>query len=189
LVLDVLLYDSPITTSPYCASVVPITPELTSPQVFLECWVRQEQLLGGDAFEDTYDLTNAVLRVKANQQVDVVLVITELFNCQIVSIFNTFHSLTHGGDNVRTQQRLTVLNWKDKVVMGVVGAVVALGDWHTISIAASEGNLRFPSDSLPKLNPRGRAAGENGDYSIYIKNMQCFVVWLYFRYNRGLCNG
>jgi hypothetical protein len=40
--------------------------------------------------------------------------------------------------------------------------VVALSDWHTISIAASEGNLRFPSDSLPKLNPRGRAAGKMG---------------------------
>ena len=48
--------------------------------------------------------------------------------------------------------------------MGVVRAVIAFGDWHTTSIAASEGNLRFPSDSLPKLNPRGRAAGKSEDY-------------------------
>ena len=46
--------------------------------------------------------------------------------------------------------------------MGVVRAMVAFGDWHTISIAASEGNLRFPSGSLPNLNPRGRAAGKVG---------------------------
>jgi len=30
------------------------------------------------------------------------------------------------------------------------------------SIAASEGNLRFPSDSLPECNHRGRDHGENG---------------------------
>jgi hypothetical protein len=47
--------------------------------------------------------------------------------------------------------------------MGVVGTMVTFGDWHTISIAAYEGNLGFPSCSLPNLNPRGRDHGEKVD--------------------------
>ena len=61
-----------------------------------------KQLLRSDAFEDPYNLTDAVLRVEAHQQVDVVLVISELFNCQVVPLFNAFHYLTHRGNNFRT---------------------------------------------------------------------------------------
>ena len=52
--------------------------------------------------------------------------------------------------------------------MGVVRTVVAFGDWHTISIAASEGNLRFPSDSLPSLNPVAEATGKTRIMFYYI---------------------
>lgn len=68
---------------------------------------------------DPYDLTNAVLRMKAYQQVYMVLVATELFDHQVVPLFNAFHGLKHSGDNFRTQQRLTVLHRKHKVIMGV----------------------------------------------------------------------
>ena len=40
----------------------------------------QEQLLGGDAFEDPYDLADAVFGMEAYQQMNVVLVIAELLD-------------------------------------------------------------------------------------------------------------
>ena len=160
MVAYIFLNDSPITTRAYCRRIVPIGPELSTPQVFLERWVIQEQLLGGDAFEDPYDLADAVFGMEAYQQMNVILVIAELLDDQIVPLFNAFHSLTQSGNSFRTQQSLAVLHGKDEVVMGVVRTVVAFGDWHTISIAASEGNLRFPSDSLPSLNPVAEATGK-----------------------------
>ena len=160
MVAYIFLNDSPITTRAYCRRIVPIGPELSTPQVFLERWVIQEQLLGGDAFEDPYDLADAVFGMEAYQQMNVILVIAELLDDQIVPLFNAFHSLTQSGNSFRTQQSLAVLHGKDEVVMGVVRTVVAFGDWHTISIAASEGNLRFPSGSLPSLNPVAEATGK-----------------------------
>lgn len=44
--------------------------------------------------------------------------------------------------------------------MGVVRAVITFGDCHTSSIAACEGNLRFPSLSLPNLNPVAETTGK-----------------------------
>lgn len=103
LVPDVVLYNSPITTSADGGSVVAISPEFSAPQVFLECWMQRKQTLGGDALEDPYDLTDAILGMKAHQQTYVILVITELFDFQVVPLFKAFHRLTHGGNNFRAQ--------------------------------------------------------------------------------------
>ena len=72
------------------------------------------------------NLTNAILRMKAHQHVYVILVIPELFNFQVIPLFNAFHGVAHSGDNLRSQQRLSVLQWEDEVVMGVVSAVILL---------------------------------------------------------------
>ena len=105
--------------------------------------------LGSDALEESHDLTNAVLGVKTHQEVNVVLVITELFDLQVVPLFNASHCLTQSGDNFSTQKCLTVLHRKDQVVVGVVSTVVSFDDWHSIIIGAYEGNLWFPSCFLP----------------------------------------
>ncbi len=131
LVPYVLFYDSPITTSANGGGIVAVRPELSAPQVSLECGVFRKHPLGGDALEDPYDLPNVVLGMKAQQYMDVILVITKLFYLQVIPLFNAFHSLTHGGHHFRTQQSLSVLQRKDEVVMGVVRTVIALGDWHT----------------------------------------------------------
>lgn len=123
-------------------------------------------MFGGDTFEDPYDLTDAVLRVKAHQYMDVVPVITKLFNRQVIPLFKASHSLTHSGDNFSAQKCLTILHGEDEVVVGVVRAVVTLGDGHPTSIAAFERNLRFPSNSPPLKEPRGRDHGENADFTI-----------------------
>ena len=125
-----------------------------------------KHMFGGDTFEDPYDLTDAVLRVKAHQYMDVVPVITKLFNRQVIPLFKASHSLTHSGDNFSAQKCLTILHGEDEVVVGVVRAVVTLGDGHPTSIAAFERNLRFPSNSPPLKEPRGRDHGENADYNI-----------------------
>ncbi len=46
--------------------------------------------------------------------------------------------------------------------MGVVCAVIVLGDGHPNSIAAYEGNLRLPSHSLPNLTRVAETTGKEG---------------------------
>jgi hypothetical protein len=133
--------------------------------------VSEKQLLGGDAFEDPYDLANVVLGMKAEQYMNVILVITELLNIQVVPLFNTLHDIPHGGNYFRTQQGLSILQREDEVVMGVVNTVVALGDRHSISIAAYEGNLRFPSYSSPHRNPVAETTGKRVDFNLLLHEL------------------
>ncbi len=125
-----------------------------------------ESLLGGDALEYPYHLTDAVLRVKTDEKMHVVLVVAKLLDLQIVAFFNTLHSFAHGSDNLGTQQSFAVLQGEDQVVVGVVDTVITFGDGHTISIAAYERNLRFPSYSPPPTEPVAEATGKGGLYLI-----------------------
>jgi hypothetical protein len=93
LVLDVFLYDSPIPTSTYRGSIVPIRPELSSPQVFLERWVFKKHTLCSDALEEPHDLADAVFGMEAHQHMHMVLVITELFDGQVVPLFHALDEI------------------------------------------------------------------------------------------------
>ena len=127
--------------------------------------MAEKDLLCGDTLEDPYDLANAILGMKAHQQMYMVLVIPELFDYQVIPLFNAFHGVAHSGDNFRSQQSLSVLHREDEVVMGVVSAVIAFGDGHPFSIAAYEGNLWFPSYSLPKCTRVAETTGKGGFYN------------------------
>ena len=72
-----------------------------------------KDLLCRDTFEDPYHLADAVLGVETHEEVDVVLIVPKLLNCQIVPIFNAVHSCTHGGNDLGIQQSLAILQGED----------------------------------------------------------------------------
>ena len=92
----------------------------------------EKYLLSGNTFEDPYHLPDVVLGMEANQKMNMILVIPELFDLQVVPLFNAFHSVTHRAHNGRSQQSLSILEWEYEVVMGVIRTVVTLRDWHTL---------------------------------------------------------
>jgi hypothetical protein len=61
---------------------------------------------------------------------NVILVITKLFEGQIVPLFKAMDSVTYSINNLRIQKGSSVLHRTDDVVMGVVSTVVTLGNSH-----------------------------------------------------------
>ncbi len=109
---------------------------------------RFEQFTGSDAFELPYDLTDAVFGVEANEQVDVVLVVTHLLDGEFVPKLNLSQGMGYTCNGRFVEQSFTILHRKDKVVVRVVGAVIRFCDGHTDN-SITEGNrmvpLRLPS--------------------------------------------
>jgi hypothetical protein len=158
LILDVALYDTPVGSRTNSGSIIAISPELSAPEIFPELRQFLEQFTGSDAFELPYDLANAVLRVKAHQQVYVVLVVTSLFDLEVVPQLDFRQGVGDTCHRRGVKQSFPILYRKDQVVVCVVGAVVRFRDSHVAALYL-KGNLRFPSDSPPPREPTRQAAG------------------------------
>lgn len=121
----------------------------------------EKYLSCSDAFEDPYNLTNVVLWMKTNKQMNVVFVIAKLLDGQIVPLFKFDESITHSGDNLLAQKSFAVLHGKNEVVMGVVDTVKAFGDCHAFEC------IRKPTVFILSLNGTHAASrGENGDFKL-----------------------
>lgn len=121
LVLHVSLYGFvPIIASADRSGIELVSPELATPQSlsYGRCRVFGKYTLSGNTFEEPHDLADAVLGMEAEQSMDIVLVIAELFDVQVVPLFNAFQCFPHGSDDWCAQQSLAVLEWHDEVVEG-----------------------------------------------------------------------
>ena len=159
LILDVAFYDTPVAARTYSGGIIAIGPELPTPEIFTKLRQCLEEFTRRDTFELPYDLTDAVLRMEAHEQMDVVLVVTHLLNDEVIPKLN----LSQGGSNTSRsrviKQGFAILHRKDQVVVCVIHAVIRSCDSH-LTVIISERNLRFPSDSLPPVSPRGKPRGK-----------------------------
>lgn len=104
-------------------------------------------------------MPNAVLRMKADQHMDVVFVIAHLFNLQVVPLFNATDGRGNAPRHGRAEQSFAVCDRKDQVVMGAVDAMIRSSDGHP-SMVQMKGTSWFPSNIPPLQGPRGKPRGK-----------------------------
>lgn len=130
MVFDIALHHTPVGTSANGADVVAVTPELTAPEFFFEGGQTKKKLTGCNSLDDLDDLTNAVLGMEADQQVDVILVVADLFKAYVIALGDTIQGLVNTTHNVFIQECLAILDREDNVVVRIVDTVVRASDRH-----------------------------------------------------------
>ena len=82
-----------------------------------------------------------------------VAISADLFNRDVVSLFNRLGDIQNCSAHLRRQERLAIFDRKDEVVVSIVCSVIASGDAHAHSVSE---NQTFSDFRLWRPRPKGR---------------------------------
>lgn len=154
LVLNISLHGFPVSPLAACGHVETIAPELSSPELFLEQRKLLEEHSSCDAFEHANHCAPTVFGSKVSQDMDVVLVIADLFEFDIIPFGNFHCDLGNCERDLVVKQSFTILDGKDEVIVSIVGIVVSSLYDHG-SILIWKPRVSKPSYMEPRGKPRG----------------------------------
>ena len=98
---------------------------------------------------------------------DVVLVATEFFKFNVISLANFLRYVVNGERDVVVEESFAVFDGKDDVIVSIVYIVVSAGKGHALSLSGNQGFLTFLSG--PRGKPRGKACGYSSNFTEKIK--------------------
>ena len=134
LIHNILFNSFPIPPLADRGDVKSITPEFTAPEVFFERRKSLEEFSCRDAFEDANNFRPAVFRRERYEDVDVIEICTDFFKSDVIAEGDFLRNLCDRERDIVLEQRFTIFDGKDNVVVGVIDVVTGMDDGHARSI-------------------------------------------------------
>jgi len=134
---------------PYRPNKVPVTPQLSSPQLITQLWVTPKQLPRRNTFHNLYNLPWAVLRWRTQKQVHMLRHHFHSINLKLVPFRYSTKDLLQTLCYRTCQDELAVLGNPNKMVLEIVDSVFRTFDRTHSSYRSGLIRLRRISAFLP----------------------------------------
>jgi hypothetical protein len=128
LFLDISFYCFPVSSFSDSCYIVPIGPELTTPEVLFDGRLSTKYLPGCDAFEDLHDMSWRQFGMGTTEKVDMISVHAHHLDLNLVSFFYTDSCFSYDLHGLFIQQGFSVLHGKHDMVMNLPSTMVSFSD-------------------------------------------------------------